>query len=89
MADSPLVRELDRNMDTVYDSLYVLNAAMTAMVQSMPTAMAAQMVPRLDEVIDHLDEGANPPAEFHQMTLNGWRNMAAQISGLPKRYLPA
>jgi len=89
MADGHLVRELDRNMDTVFDSLYVLNSAMQAIVESLPPAVAAQAVPRMDAVIDGMNAEKNPPSEFHQLTLNGWRNMAAKLAGLPLRKLPA
>lgn len=85
MAKDDLVQELDRNMDTVYDSLYVLNATMTAIVQALQAESAAQVTRALDESIDGLSAEVNPPGTLAQATLAGWRNMAAKRAGLPSR----
>lgn len=87
MAKDDLVQELDRNMDTVYDSLYVLNATMTAIVQALQVESAAQVTRALDESIDGhgLSAEVNPPGTLAQTTLAGWRNMAARRAGLPSR----
>lgn len=85
MAKDELVQELDRNMDTVYDSLYVLNATMTAIVQALQVESAAQVTRALDESIDGLSAEASPPGTLAQATLAGWRNMAAKRAGLPSR----
>ena len=85
MAKDDLVQELDRNMDTVYDSLHVLNATMTAIVQALQTESAAQITRALDEGIDGLSAETNPPGTLAQATLAGWRNMAAKRAGLPSR----
>ena len=85
MAKDELVQELDRNMDTVYDSLYVLNATMTAIVQALQVEAAAQVTRALDESIDGLSVEVNPPGTLAQTTLAGWRNMAARRAGLPSR----
>lgn len=85
MAKDELVQELDRNMDTVYDSLYVLNATMTAIVQALQVESAAQVTRALDESIDGLSAEVNPPGTLAQTTLAGWRNMAARRAGLPSR----
>lgn len=86
MSDA-LVKELDRNMDAVFDSLYVLNAAMAAIVQSLQPGPAAQVVQRLDEVIDGLADETNPPGRAAQLALHGWRNTAAKIAGAASRRL--
>ena len=85
MAKDDLVQELDRNMDTVYDSLYVLNATMTAIVQALQAESAAQVTRALDESIDGLSAETNPPGTLAQATISGWRNMAAKRAGLPSR----
>ncbi len=85
MAKDDLVQELDRNMDTVFDSLYVLNATMTAIVQALQAESAAQVTRALDESIDGLSAEANPPGTLGQTTLVGWRNLAARRAGLPTR----
>ncbi len=87
MADDNLVNELDRNMDTVFDSLYVLNATMNAVVQSLQPQAATHVMRRLDEALDGMDYETNPPARFHRLVMNGWRNMAAQIAGSQTRQI--
>lgn len=83
--DTPLVQELDRNMDAVFDAVAVLNAAMSAIVQALPAEVATQVVQSLDQCLDALPEQRNPPGMTAQLTLNGWRNMAAQRVGLVPR----
>lgn len=83
MADTPLLQELDRNMDTVFDSLYVLNSVVAAIVQSLPTSSALQVVPALDAVLKEIQFEKNPLSDQHQMTLLAWRNAAANIAQLP------
>ena len=85
MANDDLLLELDRNMDTVYDSLHVLNATMTAIVQALQVESAAQVTRALDESIDGMSAEASPPGTLAQTTLAGWRNMAAKRAGLPSR----
>lgn len=80
MADTPLLQELDRNMDTVFDSLFILNQTMMAIVKSLPKSSALQVVPALDAVLSEIHLGKNPPAEHVQMTLKAWRNVAADIA---------
>ncbi|MGE1004189.1 hypothetical protein ACKZDW_00790 (plasmid) [Ralstonia syzygii subsp. celebesensis] len=85
MAKDDLVQELDRNMDAVFDSLYALNATMSALVQALQAEPAAQVMRALDASIDGLSSEANPPGTLGQATLVGWRNMVAQRAGLPPR----
>ncbi|MCG9079447.1 hypothetical protein [Laribacter hongkongensis] len=85
MEKDDLVQELNRNMDTVYDSLYVLNATMTAIVQSLHAESAAQVMHALDESLDSLSAEANPPGTLAQTALAGWRNLAARRAGLLTR----
>lgn len=79
------VAELDRNMDTVFDAVAVLNATMQAIIQSLPADISVQIAQRLDPTIDALGLQPNPPGDMATMTLYGWRNMAAQRAGLPAR----
>ncbi|MGQ0711003.1 MAG: hypothetical protein ACT4NV_14800 [Rhodoferax sp.] len=85
MKRDDLMQELDRNMDTVFDNLYVLNAAMTAMVKALAPATAAQFVQELDQTLDGFFEGRNPPGFVAHQTLLGWRNMAAAAARIEKR----
>lgn len=80
-----LLNELDRNMDSVYDALYVLNSAMAAIVQALPADTAAPVTQSLDRCIDALNEGQNRLDESARQTLFGWRNMAATRAGVPAR----
>lgn len=79
------VAELDRNMDAVFDAVAVLNATMQAIIQSLPADISGQVAQRLDPVIEQLAQQPNPPGRLAELTLHGWRNMAAQQSGLPVR----
>ena len=79
------VAELDRNMDTVFDAVAVLNATMQAIIKSLPADISVQIAQRLDPAIDALGQQPNPPGYMATMTLYGWRNMAAQQAGLPAR----
>lgn len=85
MADNELVNELDRNMDTTFDNLNIINAAITAFAQTLQPAPAQQVAARLDETLDSYAKEVRPPSRFHQDILRGWRNMAAQRAGLPRR----
>ena len=85
MADTELVKELDRNMDDVFDNLNVINSAITAFAQVLQPEQAKLVVDSLDECLDSYDEEANPPSDLYQDTLRGWRNMAAMRAELPKR----
>lgn len=80
-----LVQQLDRNMDTVYDAVCVLNSAMTAIMRALPTETAAPVARYLDEILDSLPGEENPPEGLALETLRGWRNMAAKTAGLPRR----
>lgn len=85
MPHTEKVQELDRNMDAVFDALRVLNATMSAIVQSLPGEMAGAVTDSLDQCLDALPEENNPPGLTARLTLNGWRNMAAQRAGLAPR----
>lgn len=85
MSHTSQVQELDRNMDAVFDALAVLNATMSAIVQSLPGEMASAVSRHLDQCLDALPQERNPPGMTAQLTLNGWRNMAAQRAGLAPR----
>ena len=85
MADKELVKELDRNMDTVFDNLYVINAAMEALAQSLPPQSAALLVNHLDAALKTIGEGINPPSSFHQGLLVRWQLLAAQRAEQPDK----
>lgn len=85
MAKDEAVKELDRDMDTVFDSLYVINAVLHAVVQALRPADAEKAVLHLDAVIDGLDLESHPPAQYHREILYGWRNMTANIAGVAIR----
>jgi hypothetical protein len=74
------VQELNRSMDTTFDSLFVLNATVNAIMQALPADSANQVAQSLDEVLgemsDHLGEDG-------RKTLLAWRNTAARRAGLP------
>ena len=80
-----LVQELDRNMDSVFDNLYVLNAAMTAMVNALEPAAAAETVRHLDQSLGQMLGGQNPPGFQAIALLRGWRNMAATAAGTDRQ----
>ncbi|MDD5297637.1 MAG: hypothetical protein PHU46_12060 [Rhodocyclaceae bacterium] len=88
MANAELVGELDRNMDAAFSGLLVLNLAMSALVKSLPEQSAARFIQHLDVSLDHIAGSDNPPALVHQLTLNGWRNLAAHTAGFPPRDAP-
>lgn len=77
--------ELDHDMDTVWDSLLVLNTAMHAIVQALPADMSGAVARSMDASIDELPASENPPGDLATQTLYGWRNMAALKAGLPRR----
>ena len=88
MDDAGLIHELDRNMDTTFGGLLVLNLAMTALVKSLPEQSAAQFSRALDASLDHIGDSENPPALVHRQTLNAWWNLAAHKAGFPPRAAP-
>lgn len=89
MKKAPSLESVDRDMDTAFDSLYVLNTTVQAIVESMPPGMALRVVPRMDAVIYTLHQELNPVGQFHRSVLIRWRNIAAHVAGLPPMQLDA
>lgn len=83
MNDKELLAELDRNMDTVFDSLYVLNSVVAAIVESLPKPSALQVVPALDVVLKEIQFEKNPLSDEHLMQLLTLRDAAARIAQVP------
>jgi len=81
MSEEDRINELDRNMDDAFDSLYVANAVLHALVSVLKPDDAALVARQLDIVIDGLSQEQNPPAPHHQKTLHGWRNLVANKAG--------
>ncbi|WP_374351645.1 hypothetical protein [Chitinimonas sp.] len=86
---SEAIKALDRDMDAVFDSLYILNAAMTAIVQALPHQTSAQVTQYLDRCIDDLPNEATHLGPTAQQMLLGWRNMTAEQAGVEQRPLSA
>lgn len=82
MTNKKLVAELDRNMDTVYDDLYVLNGVVDALVQALQPQAAARVTQLLDGLLDNMHLAENPPSASHQDRLRYWRNRAATSVGV-------
>lgn len=83
MDEKKLLRELDRNMDHAYDSLFVLNAAVDAIIRALPAEAAGSVMQSLDAVLQEVAADANPPGEPSRTVLQGWRNAAARRAGFP------
>ncbi len=83
------VQEIDKEMDVVYDSVLVLNSAVTAIIKSLPYETAVSVVQSLDAVIAEIQEYENPPEGLPLATLHGWRNMAAKQAGVPQTFYGA
>lgn len=81
---SKKIQELNRDMDAVYDSLLVLNDAVTAIMKHLPAESAGPVTKCLDECLAE-PKGENPPGELAETTLRAWRNMAAKKAGLPRK----
>lgn len=85
MSDTEKIDELDRNMDTVFDSLLILNSTVQALVECLPVEAAQNFVPRMDQMIDSMKHLQNPPDPYLLEKLFGWRNLAATLVKLPVR----
>lgn len=85
MDNKALLTELDKNMDTVFDSICVLNSVVAAIVQALPKASALQVVPALDAVMKDVEFEQNPLSDEHLKTLLSLRNAAAKLAHLPER----
>lgn len=83
------IRELDRNMDTAFDSLFVLNTAVNAIISALPQESARQVVQSLDAGFDELLAEKRAFEPLCRETLLGWRNAAARLAGYPRRHRPA
>lgn len=79
------LQELNRNMDTVFDAIRVLNAAVSAMVKSLDPAAAATFACHMDEAIDALAQEQNPLGISAHQQIHSWRNQAGSFAGLPVR----
>lgn len=88
MTDEKMLKELDRNMDRVFDAANVLNCAMTAIMNALPPESAALVVPQLDADLEGFADEDNPPDGMELLLLRTWRNQAARRAGLPGREWP-
>ncbi len=85
MPKNNLLADIDRSVDYAYDSIYILNAAVTAIVEGLGAQSAARVMQALDVSLDDLLIEENPPGPGTQETLLGWRNMAAKRAAMPRR----
>ncbi len=77
--------EHDRSIDVSLDAIRTLNAAMTAMVQSLDPQAAAQFARRMDQAIDRLAQEPNPPGIGAWQKIHEWRNQAGSLAAFPLR----
>lgn len=84
MENEKRVVELDRNMDDVFHNLYVLNAAMEAIVQSIPPVMADQVAQRMQQSLVQMGKEDNPPSDFYQGLMKRWRNQLVHYKEAPE-----
>lgn len=77
-----LVKELDRDMDAVFDNVLVLNAAFGALMKVLSPEQSARLAAGLDRSIAGM---ADEPYELGfaaTQLLQAWRNQAAQAASL-------
>ena len=77
--------ETDRSIDVALDAIRTLNAAMTAMVQSLEPQAAAQVARRMEQAIDRLAQEPNPPGIVAWQQIHAWRNQAGSLAAFPLR----
>ncbi|RJX32322.1 MAG: hypothetical protein C4516_04280 [Oxalobacter sp.] len=79
------VEELDKNMDTVYDNLFVLNAVIGAMVNCLPLESAEAISRQLDQRIDGMRRDGTKLGPLGTQMMHAWRNEAARLAGIALR----
>ena len=76
--DTEQIKELDRNMDSVFDNLFALNATVNALVKSLSPEVADRFVRQMDEKLGSLETEYKVMGFAGHQQLQAWRNMAAQ-----------
>ncbi|MBN9528242.1 MAG: hypothetical protein J0H82_18685 [Alphaproteobacteria bacterium] len=82
MVDDALVKELDRNMDQLFDNTLVISVAIDALVRVLEPERAAQFVTALDRSIAGLAEERLELGLAASERLRAWRNQAAKAASL-------
>lgn len=76
MSDKERLNELDRNMDTVFDTVFMLTLAMDAVVQSLPPAVAALAAERMSESLAQIARDKQVETSSFPGRLRAWRDAA-------------